>query len=196
MSDNNKLNLFTGIKQRYLSRFSWRRSFFISAILIGLTIITSSCFTIKYSTTGASISPEIKTLSIQLFQNRAPKGPPTLSQQFTDKLRDKCRANTSLTILTDGGETSFEGEIVDYDTKPIAISNVQGSDVAAKNRLTITVHVKFTNTVDPKFNFDTNFSRFQDYDSSKDLLTVADALEKLIIDDLTEDIFNKAFVNW
>jgi len=37
-----------------------------------------------YSFTGASISPEVKTISIQYFPNNAPLIEATLSQSFTD----------------------------------------------------------------------------------------------------------------
>lgn len=143
---------------------------------------------------GASISPGIKTLSVQYFINRAQNVQPTLSNDLTEALKRKCLSQTSLTMVTEGGDVNFEGEITGYDpSKPLAI---QGNDKAAQNRLTITVHVKFTNSVEPKNNFDSEFSRYRDYDSQKSPDQVAPELVPQILDDLTEDIFNKAFVNW
>ncbi len=161
-------------------------------IIVLLAIIDSSCFTVKYSTSGASISPDLKTLSVIPFQNRS-SAPPSFSQDITNKLIDKCRSNTSLTLITEGGEANFEGEIIGYDTRPTAI---QGNETAAQNRFTITIHVRFTNSVDPKFNFDTNFSRYKDYGSSLTLDDAANLYTPEIVDQLLEDIFNKAFVNW
>lgn len=170
------------------------KSQFITGLLIVLALSgLNSCSSVKYSMSGASISPDVKSLSVQYFPNRALIVNPELSQKFTDGLREKCKAQTTLTILTQGGDVNFEGEITGYDVRPTAI---QGNDVAAKNRLTITVRVKFTNTVEPKYSFDSSFSRFKDYESNKDLSSVAGELIPLIIDELTEDIFNKAFVNW
>ncbi len=142
---------------------------------------------------GASISPEVKTLSVSYFTDRSNSGQAMLSQQFTDNLRDKCRSQTSLKILTDGGDVSFESEIVGYDVQPTAI---QSNDQAAKNRLTVTVHVKFNNSIDPKLSYDSNFSRYQDYSSTQSLDQAAAQLLPTIIDQITDDIFNKAFVNW
>ena len=64
------------------------------------------------------------------------------------------------------------------------------------NRLTITVKVKFTNTKDKELDFETNFSRFADYESSQNLASIEDVLIKDINDQLTQDIFNKAVSNW
>ena len=47
-----------------------------------------------------------------------------------------------------------------------------------------------------EFDFDTSFSRYADYESEKDLLSVeAEKIEE-ILEQLTEDIFNKSVVNW
>lgn len=165
--------------------------------LIGVSFITTSCFSVKYSTSGASISPDIKTASIVYFTNRATLAPATLSQQFTEKLREKVRSNTSLNILNEGGDVNFEGEITGFSTAPTSISKTdKGEDLAARNRLTVTVHVKYTNSVEPKFNFDSNFSRFADYNSDQNLEAAASTLLPEILELISEDVFNKAFVNW
>lgn len=163
-----------------------------SAIMLITTLILMSGCGV-YSFTGASITPGVKSVSIQYFPNRASVAQPTLSQVFTDKLRDKFVSQSSLTPVTDAGDLRFEGYISDYTVQPTAI---QSSDVAALNRLTITVHVKFENTKDPKQNFETNFSRFADFDSKKDLSMVESGLINDISSQLVDDIFNKAVVNW
>ena len=61
------------------------------AILILISyvlILVSGCKT-HYSFSGASIPPEAKTVSVEYFQNNASLAPPTLSQTFTEALRDK-----------------------------------------------------------------------------------------------------------
>lgn len=161
----------------------------IFVVLVGLT----SCFSVHYSTSGASISPEVKTCTVRYFQNRAPNASPYLAQQLTDRLREKIQSSTRLTMLTDGGDVYFEGEIVGYEVSPQA---VQGNDKAAQNRLTVTVRVRFVNNVEPKYNFDANFSRYQDFPSTQMLNQVEQQLVKTIFEEITEDIFNKAFANW
>ncbi|HKR03981.1 MAG TPA: LptE family protein [Bacteroidia bacterium] len=153
--------------------------------------IISGCHV--YSFTGASISPDIKTVSIQFFPNKAPIVQPSLSQVFTEKLKDKFVSETSLSLIKENGDLNFEGAIMDYNTQPTAIT---GNDNASLNRLTINVSVKFTNTKDPKQDFETNFSRYADYDSRKSLSAVEQDLITQINSQLVDDIFNKAVVNW
>ena len=73
---------------------------------------------------------------------------------------------------------------------------IKTGDVAAQNRLTITVKVKFVNNKDKSANFDTSFSRYEDYDSQYSLTDVEDQLVKTIVESLVDDIFTKAVVNW
>jgi hypothetical protein len=146
-----------------------------------------------YSFTGASISPEIKTISIHYFPNNAPLVNSTLSQEFTEALRDKFTSQTSLSLIEKSGDLNIEGEITGYSTKPIAI---QGNETAALNRLSVTVRVRFTNNIDESQNFESNFSQYQDYPSSSNLSSVEDGLIEAINKALVEDIFNKAVVNW
>jgi len=148
---------------------------------------------VKYSFSGASISPMIKTLSVQNFLNRAPLVQPGLDQVFTDALIDKCKAQTSLEIISNLGDVSFEGEITDYRTMPLTVA---ADAYAAMNRFSITVRVKYTNTVDSDLSFDQSFTRYEDYDSGLDLSAVEQDLVEKIVELIIEDIFNKAFVNW
>jgi hypothetical protein len=148
---------------------------------------------VTYSFSGASISPLAKTYSIQYFQNRAPIVQPGLSQNLTDALIDKCKAQTSLKYTTSVGDMDFVGEITDYTTKPLTV----GADAqAASNRFTISVKVKFTNAIDPTLSFDQTFSRYEDYNSNLELSSVEADLSGKIVDMIVEDIFNQAFVNW
>ena len=160
-----------------------------------LILVLASLYGCKvtYSFSGASISPLARTFSIQYFQNRAPIVQPGLGQNLTDALIDKCKAQTSLKYTNSVGDVNFEGEITDYNTKPLTV----GADAqAATNRFTISVKVKFTNSIDPTLNFEQTFSRFEDYNSNLDLSAVEQNLSNLIIEMLVEDIFNQAFVNW
>ncbi len=165
--------------------------------LVASLLLLTSCLAITgcgvYSFTGASISPEIKTISIASFPNQASLVQPSLSQVFTEKLKDKFVSQTNLTQINSSGDISFEGYISDYNSQPTAI---QGNEQAALNRLTITVKVKFINTKDEKQNFESSFSRFADYDSKQNLSTVENQLISEICTQLVDDIFNKAMINW
>jgi hypothetical protein len=158
-----------------------------------LFVLFSGCRVINYSFVGGNLDPAIKTISILYFPNNAPIIQPTLSQSFTSALQDKFSSQTKLTSVSRGGVLNIEGSITGYSTQPIAI---QGNEQAAMNRLTIVVSVKFTNKLDEKQDFEQTFSRYADYLSTLNLSSVEETLIKQINDQLVEDIFNKAVVNW
>ncbi|MBL7921389.1 MAG: LptE family protein [Bacteroidia bacterium] len=156
-----------------------------------LAIALSACKT-KVSLSGATIPPEAKTISVGFFTNNTSLGAPSLSQRFTEKLRDVVSQQTGLTLIKQNGDLQFEGYIADYNVSPIAIS----ADQAAQNRMTITVSVKYTNKFEEAKNFEQSFTRFVDVASDKNISSVEPELVTEIYRQLTEDIFNKAFNNW
>jgi len=168
------------------------KTLFAAIIILSLWLV-QSC-TIKYSLTGASIDPAVKTISVEHFVNRAPEGGTTnLEQYFTDELKDKFKSQTSLIVVNETGHLNFSGEITRYSIQPLAIT---GNETAAQNRLSITVHVKFTNEMEPQYNFDSDFTQFADYDSDRNLADEEQILVEQIVEKLIEDIFNKSVVNW
>ncbi len=169
-----------------------RPGIYIIALTLLIPVLFNGC-KVTYSFSGASISPGVKTISIQYFQNRASLVQPALSQNLTEALIDKCKSQTSLSFINGLGDVNFEGEITDYNTRPLTVS---ADAEAAVNRFTITVRVEFTNAVDPDLSYEQSFSRYEDYDSALDLSQVEDELSRKIIEMIVEDIFNRAFVNW
>ena len=161
----------------------------IFSLLAGLTAIGCGV----YSFTGASIPPQAETISVSYFPNDASLVQPTLSQRFTEELQDKFLRQTNLRMVEGVGHLHFEGSIVNYRTEPVAIG---GDDRAAMNRLTISVRVVFMNEFDPESDFERTFSRFYDYDSNRSLAEVENEAIDQITDELAEDIFNQAVVNW
>lgn len=146
-----------------------------------------------YTFSGASIPAEAKTVSVQYFPNNAQLVNPLLSNALTNALNDMFVNQTTLQSVAQNGDLALEGEITGYSTAPIAIT---GNQTAAMNRLTVTVNVRFTNKYDESKDFEQRFSQYQDYPSSQDLNAVQDVLVEQIIEDLCQDIFNKAVVNW
>jgi hypothetical protein len=164
-----------------------------AGLLTVVAVLTLTACKMSYSFTGASISPQVKTISIQYFQNRASLVQPGLSQNLTDALIDKCKAQTKLSFINGIGDVNFEGEITDYNTRPLTVAADQ---LAAMNRFTITIKVKFTNSIDTDLSYEKTFSRYEDYDSNLDLSQVEKTLVDKIVVLLVEDVFNEAFVNW
>lgn len=158
-----------------------------------LLFVIMLCSCGVYSFSGASIPPEAKTVSVQYFPNHAQLVNPLLSNNITNALNDMFVNQTTLESVAENGDLAIEGEITGYSTSPVAIT---GDQTAALNRLTVTVNVRFTNRYDENTNFEQSFSQYQDYPSNQDLNMVQDALLETIVNDLCQDIFNKAVVNW
>ena len=110
-----------------------------------------------------------------------------------DQLKDKFLTGTSLSLTNSAGDLTLEGSITSYNVSPQAI---QSNEVAAQNRLTISVNVKFTNLKDEKQNFETTFSRYADFQSNININTIEEQLITEINEQLADDIFNKAVINW
>ncbi|MDA3818835.1 MAG: LptE family protein [Prolixibacteraceae bacterium] len=160
--------------------------------IVLLLVFIAGC-SVKYSFTGASISPMVKTYTIYDFPNRAKLVNPTLSDYFTEQMRDKFTRQTSLDYANSDGDLEFEGTIEEYDVKPVS---VQGGDIAAQNRLTIRVKVEFTNNQDPEQNFESEFSAYEDFSSEFIITDVEGELVESIIEKIVDDIFNKSVANW
>ena len=181
------MNNISGILNRIVS------GSFVCGIIILFLLFQSSC-RVSYSFTGASISPNVKTLTIRYFPNNAATVVPTLSTSFTDGLKDYFTSQSNLTLVDHGGDLTVEGSITGYD--PAVPKAIQGNETAAENRMTITVNVKFTNRTNEKQNFETSFSEYIEYNSTIPLASIQDQNIKQIIDKLVMDIFNKSVVNW
>lgn len=159
-------------------------------LIFPLIFISQSCGI--YSFSGASIPANMKTVSVQFFENTAPLVVPNLSLRFTEALKDRIRNQSRLSIVRDNGDGNFEGRITDYSIQP---ASVTGNERAEATRLTITVAVKFTNTLNNDLSFEQSFTRF-DQRAGSNIQAYESEMIETINKQLTEDIFNRAFANW
>ena len=146
-----------------------------------------------YSLSGASIPEGAKTFSDAYFPNNAPMVSPSLSSTLVEALKDKFSRQTKLQLVEENGDFAFEGEIVGYTSTTASVSS---DDYAILNRLTITVKVKFTNSVVPENSFNRVFTAFTDYDSTQLLTDVQTELDAEIVSQIVTDIFQAAASNW
>lgn len=161
-------------------------------LLICLSLPLIHACKVSYSPSGAQIG-NAQTISVQYFTNVAPLNNPTLSQTFTEKLKDKFVRETPLKLVDANGDMQLSGKIIDYAINPVAI---QQNTTAAQNRLTITMQVKFVNKTDSKYDFEKSFSNFEDFDATKNISAVEGELVNVICDKIVQDIFNQAVINW
>ena len=147
-----------------------------------------------YSFSGTSIQPDVQTITINYFEYKAPKVNPSLSNDLSEAMRNQFRRMTRLEQVDMDGDLEITGEISGYDVRAAAIT---ANEVAAQNRLTVTVKVTFENRKHPEDNFENkSFSAYSDYDSSNSLDAVESTLCSEIIDKIIEDVFNATVAQW
>jgi len=160
------------------------------AVLLG-TLFLNGCYTLS----GSSILPEWQTIRISTFPNYAPQYQnPNLSQLFTNELQDIFNSRTKLSLTNDdNADLLIDGEITGYQQASVAI---QANETAGKNRLTVTVRVRYQNNKDETKSFDKSFSAYEDFEANQTLQQAEDALLDSILEQLTTQIFNAIAMDW
>ena len=148
---------------------------------------------VTYSFSGTSIQPDVKSITINFIEYRAARVNPALSNDLTEAIRNQFRRMTSLEQVDVDGDMELSGQITGYDVTPAAVT---ADEVAARNKLTITVKIQFSDKKHPEEDFDKSFSAFSEYDSSNTLDAVESSLCEEIIEKLVEDIFNASVAQW
>ncbi|MEQ8715912.1 MAG: LptE family protein [Cyclobacteriaceae bacterium] len=153
-----------------------------------------------YGFTGASISPDIKTMSIQTFFNNATLGPSNMSVLFTEKVKDYYQQNTSLVLVDEEGDLQLDGTIDSYRLTPVAPQGGRGDDqqnITSLTRLTISVKAEYINTQNDEYDFNKSFSFYVDFDqNTTDLAANEQQFLEEIFDQIILDIFNSSVANW
>lgn len=165
----------------------------ITILALLAVLATGGCSIVKYSFSGTSIQSDVKTVTINYFEYKALKVNPTLSNDLTEALKDKFRKLTKLEQVEMDGDLELQGEVTGYEVRAAAVT---ANEVAAQNRLTVTVKLKFTNRKYPEDDFENNFSAYSDYDSTYSLDAVESTLCQEIVEKLVEDMFNASVAQW
>ena len=152
--------------------------------------VLAACGIYKFNDT--SIAPDVHTISVYNIENRAMKVNPALSNTLTMALQDQYRKLTKLEMLEEGRDLEVSGFITSYDVTPTAVTS---QEIAAQNRLTVTVKIIFKNNKHEE-DFEKSFAAYQDYDSNLSLDAVEAQLVDEIVEILVEDIFNATVANW
>jgi hypothetical protein len=165
---------------------------FLRVFTLSLLLCVQGC-AIQVTFDGASIPENVRTASVQLFENRAAYVNPVLSQTFTEALKDRIINGSRLTMAEGTGDVDFSGEITGYDTEPLAI---QSDAISTETRLTVRINVRYENFKDPEKSWDSSFSAYRDFPSEQNINAIEGELVAEITEELTENIFNRAIADW
>ncbi len=119
----------------------------------------------SFNFSGSSVPDEANAIYVSQFYNQSLGGPATLSQNFTEQLREYFQRNTKLAVETRpvANELSLEGSITKYEVRTAAAQSNNGQESASQNKLTMAVKVSFQNPFNPEEDFQETIS-FQDTD--------------------------------
>jgi len=150
--------------------------------------------TCKYSFKDTSPIPEeVKTFRVNYLENKAPYVNPQLSPQLTEKLKQKVIGNTRLRQTNDdNAHYDISGYVSDYSVTTTGITN----NTASTNRLTVSFHVIFKNTLDEKKNFESDVTSTFDFSSNQSLSQAEAERNDEIVKNIVDAVFNKVFSNW
>ena len=159
-----------------------------------LMLVCCNFATCKYGFKDTSPIPqEVKTFRVNYLENKAQYVNPQLSPQLTEKLKQKI-INTTRLQQTNNDDAHYDisGYISQYYTSTSGISN----NNASVNRLSISFHLIFKNTLDEKKNNEWDLSRSFDFPASQSLSQAEASLNADIVKGMVDEIFNKIFSNW
>ena len=159
------------------------------ALLTALALLLPAC----YSLSGVSIDPGIDTYYVAPFKDNADNAPAGLSTDLTEALKEKIRTQSRLLYIEQDPDLEFRGTVVDYR---ITAEAPQPGERTSINRLTIVTAVEYIHHRDEEKGWKSNFSFFFDFPSTTDLSSIETEANRVIIDQIMEDIFNKAFTDW
>ena len=160
---------------------------------LALVLALTGCSIVKYSFSGTSIQADVRTICIPYVEYQALRVNPSLAADLTQALQDKYRKLTRLEQVDMDGDLEVACEITGYDVNATAVT---AEEVAAQNRLTVTVKCVFNNRKYPEDNLDKSFSAYADFDATQSLEAVEGSICEEIIDKLCEDIFNATVAQW
>ena len=159
-----------------------------------LLLTTFNYATCKYSTKDTSpIPPDVKTFRVSYLENKARYVNPQLSPTLTEKLKQKIIGRTRLRQIN-GDEAHYDigGYFTDYSVTTTGITNQN----ASTNRLNVSFHLIFKNTLDQKKDFEADITNNYDFNAQLTLQQAEVQLANDIIKNLVDGIFNKIFSNW
>ena len=150
--------------------------------------------TCKYGFKDTSPIPEeVKTFRVNYLENRAPYVNPQLSPQLTEKLKQKIIGNTRLRQTNnDDAHYDISGYVSEY---AVTTSGITGN-AAGTNRLSVSFHLVFRNTLDEKKNFEADIPYSLDFSSTQTLTDVEGQKNDVITQNIVDAVFNKIFSNW
>lgn len=163
---------------------------------LSIALLFTSCWPSSVSFKDSGSMPiEWQQFYVKTLSNSAPNAPLNYGTRISEDVKDAVQNNTRLKLTSEikDAQITIEGAVSGYYVSPIAL---QQGDVAAKNRLTITVNFNIFISAPKEDKMTLTCARFADYNSSSDLASVEASLIEEINKQITQDVVNKLLSNW
>lgn len=162
--------------------------------LILLCCLLLSACSVSYKFNGASIDySKTKTVQIADFPIRSNYVWGPMASIFNNQLKDQFANHTKLIQVKRNGDLKIEGEITRYEQRNKSVSS---EGYSAQTELSMTVNVRFTNSINHSEDFERQFTANTSYDSTQSLNSVQEELVTQMVKDITDQIFNATVANW
>lgn len=160
-----------------------------------LLVLLTGLISCRYSFTGASVPPHLKTIAITTFIDRSGSGEPDLSNKITNQLIQKFINDNTLQVTDkSNSDCIIEGIITSLSEAPAVIS---GNETITTQRITINVRVIYKDLVKRQTIFERDFSNYTDYKiDASNIINLRKAAIDETIDKITEDILLGVVSNW
>lgn len=159
--------------------------------LLPLTLSQTGCG--YYSFTGASIPETIRTIAVPLAEDQSLGGVPGMNEALTDFLVERFVRQTRLGLEPDenAADAVLVAAIEQYRNEPVAVT---GDEVAALNRVTITVAVRYLDQVEDEERLARSFTASAEYDATQ----IDDEQETAVavLRQIADDVFTAATSDW
>lgn len=168
------------------------KRFLLASLLLCIFWLFSFA-TCGYSFKDVSIPVEVKTFRVNYLENKARYVNPQLSPQLTERLKQKIIGSTRLTQTNDdNAHYDISGYVSDYTVTTTGIT----SGTSSTNRLNVSFHIIFKNTLDEKKNLESDVTSTFDFSSNQSLSQAEAERNEEIVKNIVDAVFNKIFSNW
>ena len=161
---------------------------------IALCVVVALSFPgCRYSFSGGSVPPHLKTIAIPIVQDQSGYGDPALRDEFTQQLVQRFTNDGSLS-LADRNSADSALETVITNVRETAVVVNPGEQVSQR-RMTVTAHVVFTDLKQRKKVWEKDISQWGDYASGGGPTQRGEGIREAI-KKITEDILNETVAGW
>jgi len=164
------------------------------SIFIFISIILSSCYSFK----GTSISPDLKSYYIEQTIIAPGQGaaitPGDMPEKFMEALRAKVRNQSSLIYNDATPDIEFKSTITQYQLQDE--SRNTDEDISSLRKLVASISVEYISSIDEEDNWKQTFTHSIFFDPSTDFQSSQESFIDEILEQISEQVFNKCFTNW